>query len=105
MAEDAPVSEAQRKAMGAAMSGHSNIGIPKSVGKEFIEKDPGGALPAKSKDETSPKPASGPMSTKADTEKSEGLPRTVEPFKVGDSVGKGMSLDEIKSQAKRIGRY
>lgn len=42
-----PVSQAQRAAMGAAASGHSNIGIPKSVGKEFIEADPGGKLPAK----------------------------------------------------------
>src|SRR6516164_1207428 len=40
MATDPPVSEAQRKAMGAAMSGHSTLGIPKSVGKEFIDADP-----------------------------------------------------------------
>ena len=45
MATDPPVSEAQRKAMGAAMSGHSTLGIPKSVGKEFIDADPGGKLP------------------------------------------------------------
>lgn len=43
----APVSEAQRKAMGAAASGHSNLGIPKNVGKEYIDKDPGGKLPEK----------------------------------------------------------
>lgn len=49
-AVDAPVSEAQRRAMGAAMGGHSNIGIPQSVGKEFIEKDPGGKLPEKAHD-------------------------------------------------------
>ena len=42
-----PVSEAQRKAMGAAASGHSTLGIPKKVGKEFIEADTGGKLPAK----------------------------------------------------------
>lgn len=47
LATDPPVSEAQRKAMGAAMSGHSNIGIPASVGKEFIDADPGGSLPKK----------------------------------------------------------
>ena len=40
-----PVSEAQRRAMGAAMSGHSTLGIPKSVGKEFIGADKGGKLP------------------------------------------------------------
>jgi hypothetical protein len=34
---DPPVSEAQRKAMHAAASGESNIGIPQSVGKEFVE--------------------------------------------------------------------
>lgn len=47
LAMDPPKSEAQRKAMGAAMSGHSTLGIPKSVGKEFIDADPGGKLPAK----------------------------------------------------------
>lgn len=40
-----PVSEAQRRAMGAAASGHSTIGIPKSVGKEKIAADKGGKLP------------------------------------------------------------
>ncbi len=44
---DPPVSEAQRRAMWAAKSGKSNIGIPKSVGKEFAEADPGGKLPAR----------------------------------------------------------
>lgn len=34
-----PVSERQRKAMFAAASGHSNLGIPESVGKEFVSKD------------------------------------------------------------------
>ena len=38
-------SQAQRAAMGAAMSGKSTLGIPKSVGKEFIEADKGGKLP------------------------------------------------------------
>lgn len=47
MATDPPVSQAQRRAMGAAMSGKSNLGIPKSVGKEFIDADPGGHLPSK----------------------------------------------------------
>ncbi len=49
MAHDPPVSESQLKAMGAAMSGHSNLGIPKSVGKEFIDADPGGKLPSSKK--------------------------------------------------------
>src|SRR5712691_9543450 len=44
MATDPPVSEAQRRAMFAAKSGHSKLGIPKSVGEEFAEADPGGKL-------------------------------------------------------------
>lgn len=39
------VSEAQRKAMHAAASGHSTLGIPKAVGKEFSAADKGGKLP------------------------------------------------------------
>jgi hypothetical protein len=46
-AMDPPVSEAQRKAMGAAKSGNSTLGIPASVGKEFIDADKGGKLPSK----------------------------------------------------------
>lgn len=46
---DPPVSEAQRRAMFAARGGHSNIGIPESVGKEFADADPGGKLPAHAK--------------------------------------------------------
>jgi hypothetical protein len=44
-----PVSEKQRRAMAAAASGNSTIGIPKKVGAEFIGADPGGKLPAKAK--------------------------------------------------------
>jgi hypothetical protein len=44
-----PVSEAQRRAMGAAASGHSTIGIPKSVGKEKLAADKGGKLPKRAK--------------------------------------------------------
>ncbi len=44
-ATDPPVSEAQRKAMWAAKSGNSTLGIPKSVGAEFAKADPGGKLP------------------------------------------------------------
>lgn len=40
-----PVSQAQRAAMGAAASGNSTLGIPKKVGKEFIDADKGGKLP------------------------------------------------------------
>jgi len=39
-----PVSEKQRRAMRAAASGKSTIGIPKKVGKEFSKADPGGKL-------------------------------------------------------------
>jgi hypothetical protein len=38
-------SEAQRKAMHAAASGKSTLGIPKKVGKEFAASDKGGKLP------------------------------------------------------------
>ena len=44
-----PRSEAQRRAMGAAMSGRSTLGIPKKVGKEFIAADKGGKLPRRTK--------------------------------------------------------
>lgn len=36
---DPPVSEAQRRAMFAAAEGHSTLGIPEDVGKEFIKSD------------------------------------------------------------------
>lgn len=39
MALDPPVSEAQRRAMWAAAKGKSTLGIPKSVGKEFVGDD------------------------------------------------------------------
>jgi hypothetical protein len=41
------VSQAQRAAMAAAAAGHSTLGIPKKVGKEFIAADKGGKLPAR----------------------------------------------------------
>jgi hypothetical protein len=44
-----PVSENQRKAMFAAAAGKSTLGIPKKVGKEFADADPGGKLPQKKK--------------------------------------------------------
>lgn len=40
-----PKSEAQRRAMAAAAHGKSTRGIPKKVGREFIDADPGGKLP------------------------------------------------------------
>ena len=40
-----PTSERQRRAMYAAKEGNSTLGIPKSVGKEFVEADKGGKLP------------------------------------------------------------
>jgi hypothetical protein len=42
-----PVSQAQRAAMHAAAEGHSTLGIPKSVGKEFSEADKPGKLRAR----------------------------------------------------------
>ncbi len=39
LATDPPVSEKQRKAMYAAAEGKSKLGIPQSVGKEFVAKD------------------------------------------------------------------
>jgi hypothetical protein len=39
MGLDPPTSEAQRKAMGAAASGHSNLGIPREVGERFLHED------------------------------------------------------------------
>lgn len=38
-------SQAQRAAMHAAKAGHSTLGIPKSVGAEFVAADKGGKLP------------------------------------------------------------
>jgi len=55
-----PVSEKQRAAMYAAASGHSTIGIPQSVGKEFVGADPGGKLPKRVKSPVS-KPHKTPM--------------------------------------------
>lgn len=40
-----PVSEKQRRAMRAAASGDSTLGIPKSVGEDFNAADLGGKLP------------------------------------------------------------
>jgi hypothetical protein len=37
--------------MYAASAGHSTLGIPKKVGKEFADSDPGGKLPARKGDE------------------------------------------------------
>lgn len=39
LATDPPVSEKQRRAMWAAAEGHSTLGIPKSVGKEYVGAD------------------------------------------------------------------
>jgi 8-oxo-dGTP pyrophosphatase MutT (NUDIX family) len=39
LATDPPVSEKQRRAMWAAASGHSTLGIPKKVGEEYVGKD------------------------------------------------------------------
>jgi len=39
------VSQAQRAAMAAAAAGNSTLGIPQSVGAEFMAADKGGKLP------------------------------------------------------------
>jgi hypothetical protein len=44
-----PVSEKQRAAMMAAAKGHSTLGIPAKVGREFESADPGGKLPERKK--------------------------------------------------------
>ena len=48
--EKPPVSEAQRRAMHAAASGNSTLGIPASVGKDFADADAGGKLPETKKE-------------------------------------------------------
>jgi len=40
-----PRSQAQRRAMYAAASGQSMLGIPQGVGQEYAAADPGGKLP------------------------------------------------------------
>lgn len=50
--EDPPVSMAQNRAMYAAAGGHSTLGIPKSVGEEFVKSTHGhklGNLPERKK--------------------------------------------------------
>jgi hypothetical protein len=42
-------SQVQRGAMAAAAHGKSTLGIPKSVGKEFMAADKGGKLPKRAK--------------------------------------------------------
>ncbi len=44
-----PKTERQRRAMHAAASGKGNIGIPRKVAREFVKKDKGGKLPARSR--------------------------------------------------------
>lgn len=89
---DPPVSEAQRRWAFANRN-------KSSAAKEFAESDPGGKLPEKVKDMTEIKPASGPMSTKGPSDrKVEGLPEAATPLSTvkDNSVGKGMSLQQIK---------
>lgn len=63
------------------------------------------------KDQTTPDPSTGPMSTKGPYGTSEGLPKTVRtlgeenPANDKKDCGSEMSLDAIKSNAKRIGKY
>jgi hypothetical protein len=51
-------SEAQRRAMHAAASGKSTLGIPKKVGREFVAADEGGKLPKKAGQYALPKSGS-----------------------------------------------
>jgi len=44
-----PVSEKQRRAMYAAASGRSTLGIPRSVGRDFVAADNGRKLPLRKK--------------------------------------------------------
>lgn len=44
-----PVSQAQRGAMAAAKAGHSTLGIPAKVGREFMAADKGGKLPKRAR--------------------------------------------------------
>jgi hypothetical protein len=53
-----PVSEKQRKAMAAAAGGNSTLGIPKTVGAEYMAADPGEQLPRSAPSSApSPKPS------------------------------------------------
>lgn len=66
-AEDKSVSEAQRKAMAAAASGHSTLGIPQEVGKEFLSKD------AQFNESDHPRAANGQFGSGGGGEKSKAL--------------------------------
>ena len=57
-------SEAQRKAMHAADSGKSTLGIPKKVAKEFVAADEGGELPKKVGQYSLPKSSKGMKNAK-----------------------------------------
>ncbi len=54
-----PVSEKQRRAMYAAAAGRSTLGIPRSVGREFVAADKGGNPRIKSAGPLRKKPARG----------------------------------------------
>jgi hypothetical protein len=53
-------SQAQRGAMYAAAQGKSTLGIPKSVGAEFVKSDKPGKLPAYKKPTAKEKPSGNP---------------------------------------------
>jgi hypothetical protein len=52
------VSDAQRRAMFAAKEGHSTLGIPKSVGEDFIAADQAAGMPSLPKRASKPKKSS-----------------------------------------------
>lgn len=90
--EKPPVSEAQRRAMGAAASGKSNIGIPKKVGQEFIEKDPGGKLPETKK-------AEGEVCKACKAEVCKCMTKNIDPSKAPVVVG---SVAAVRERARKL---
>lgn len=103
IATDPPVSEAQRKAMFAAKSGHSTLGIPKSVGTEFANADPGGKLPSKAKDGG---PGSGPQQgsghNTAHQDNVRHLKMRIDQLKGARSVQKQQWLKDAQEELKKL---
>ena len=97
-----PVSEAQRRAMGAAASGKSNLDIPKKVGKEFINKDPGGKLPETKKAMAPPmaKPPSGVnMGTHVPTSKPKAPPSMKMSEKTEKNVAEAYKNPQVPAES------
>jgi hypothetical protein len=100
LAMDPPVSEAQRKAMFAAKAGNSTLGIPKSVGEEFANADPGGKLPAKAKDESITEDAD-KLGLEYEKEKGEQTPESKAELSMLNKTGKPVNSEgTLKKVAK-----